>query len=109
VNSLRCRTRSLGPWFAAALATAVTIGCGGYGPVSRNAYDYATALYSATNGKASAKVDEIERRIQADRDAGELTPDEADSLVAIIADARGGEWQSAAGDCRALMEAQVAD
>jgi hypothetical protein len=96
-------------WLAAALMMMTTSGCAQYGPVSRHAYDYATALYSATNGKAADRVDEIDRRIQADRDAGNLTPDEADSLVAIIADAREGEWQSAAGDCRALMEAQVSD
>jgi hypothetical protein len=84
-------------------------GCGGYGPVSRTAYDYATALYSATNGKSVVKVDEIHRRVQAARDAGELTPDEADMLGAIIADARGGDWQTAAAACRAVMEAQAGD
>jgi hypothetical protein len=109
VTSLRSRTRGVGTWFAAALVLAVTTGCGGYGPVSKSAYDYATALYSATNGKSAAKVDEIDRRVQAARGAGELTPDEADMLAAIIADARGGEWQTAAAACRAVMEAQAGE
>jgi hypothetical protein len=109
VNSLRSRTRDAVAWLAAALVMTTTTGCGGYGPVSKSAYDYATALYSATNGKVIAKVDEIDRRVHAARDAGELTPDEAEMLAAIIADARGGEWQTASAACRAMMEAQAGD
>jgi predicted small lipoprotein YifL len=94
-------------WLAAALLLVATSGCGRYGPISRNAYDYATALYSATNGKSADRVDDIDRRIHSALDAGKLTREEAEWLGAIIADARSGEWQTAAEECRALMVAQA--
>jgi hypothetical protein len=98
---------ALATLLGACLLTAPTAGCGGYGDMSRTAYDYATALYAVTNRKSADKLEEIATRITAAQTAGELTQEEAAWLNAAIADARTGDWPTAADACRSMMKAQA--
>lgn len=82
-------------------------GCGGYGEVSPAAYDFATALYSISNGRASDRLDEVSTMIEAAHTRGELTEDEVSWLNAIVSDARGGDWTQAAKESRRIIADQV--
>jgi hypothetical protein len=82
-------------------------GCGGYGEVSPAAYDFATALYSISNGRAADRLDEVNTLIEAARTRGELTANEASWLIAIVSDARSGDWAAAAKQSRRMIADQV--
>ncbi|MEM9353015.1 MAG: hypothetical protein AAGA92_08375 [Planctomycetota bacterium] len=83
------------------------VGCGGYGKVSPETYEYAKALYSITNRQSSERLDRAEEMILAARDAQELPAAESEWLLAIVADARGGDWEGASQEARRLMDDQV--
>ena len=80
----------------------------GYGTVSPDAYQVAQALYSSCLAKSEVRLEAVESTIN---DAGdpplEITAKEQRWLKAIIADAKAGNWQSAAADARQMMEDQV--
>ena len=80
----------------------------GYGTVSPDAYQVARALYSSCLAKSEVRLEAVEWTIN---DAGdpplEITAKEQRWLKAIIADAKAGNWQSAAADARQMMEDQV--
>jgi hypothetical protein len=82
-------------------------GCGGYGDVSPTAYEYAKALFSITNRRAEAKLDQVAGQIEAEQAAGKLSESEAGWLMAIVDDARDGQWQAANQAARRIMEDQV--
>jgi hypothetical protein len=108
------------------------IGCGGYGKVSPGAYQSATALFSACKAKTNDRLDKVEAFIQqqpvlSEADLADsatnvdhkqktgaplpadlpITATEKSWLQQIIADARQGNWESAAKSCRRIMEDQV--
>ena len=99
-----CRTRR---FVCVLISLLLLIGCGGYGEVSETAYDFSKALYSITNRKATDKLDQVCEQIEAARSAGELTEQESSWLLQIASDARRGDWDSAMGDARRMMEDQV--
>lgn len=103
------RRAAVGPVFALGLAclTVAAAGCTKYGPVSRGAYDYATALYAACNQQAATKVDAIAGQIQSAAGEGAITADEAAWLGEIVEQAGQGAWEEAAEACRRMMEEQV--
>ena len=80
----------------------------GYGTVSPDAYQVAQALYSSCLAKSEVRLEAVESTIN---DAGEqpleITVKEQRWLKEIIADAKAGNWQSAAADARQMMEDQV--
>ena len=90
-----------------AVATFLWLGRG-YGTVSPDAYQVAQALYSSCLAKSEVRLEAVESTIN---DAGdppvEITAKEQRWLKAIIADAKAGNWQSAAADARQMMEDQV--
>ena len=90
-----------------AVATFLWLGRG-YGTVSPDAYQVAQALYSSCLAKSEVRLEAVESTIN---DAGdpplEITAKEQRWLKAIIADAKAGNWQSAAAAARQMMEDQV--
>ena len=90
-----------------AVATFLWLGRG-YGTVSPDAYQVAQALYSSCLAKSEVRLEAVESTIN---DAGdpplEITAKEQRWLKAIIADAKAGNWQSAAAAAHQMMEDQV--
>lgn len=105
-NSVALRRR-LSFVVGAIVVALATLGCGGYGKVSPAAYEYAKALYSISNRRATDRLDGVERKLAAARDKQELTEQEYAWFETIVADARGGQWDAACAACRRMMEDQV--
>ena len=82
-------------------------GCGGYGEVSSGAYEYAKALYSISNRRASDRLDQVSDQIQSARESGELSEQEAGWLNDIVSDARARQWESASRASRRMLQDQV--
>lgn len=94
-------------WQAVALAACVaSTGCGGYGPVSPRAYDYAGAVYGLCSRREAGRLDQLAEAIDQDRQAGLLTDREAGWLGAMVADGRAGDWESAQRASRRMMQDQ---
>ncbi|WP_442481675.1 hypothetical protein [Aeoliella sp. SH292] len=89
-----------------ALALISVMGCG-YGEVSPKTYEYTQALYSITNRQSTEKLAEFESKLAEAQTAKELNDSEFDLLSDIVATAKSGDWKSAQGECRELMEAQI--
>lgn len=65
------------------------------------------ALYTACSSQNLERLDKVEKEINRTRSAGLLTDEELASFEAIIAEARGGEWDEAARESYRFAEAQV--
>jgi hypothetical protein len=96
-----------GALLVGAALCAPVAGCGGYGAVSPVTYEYAKALYSITNRKAEDKLADVEAQITTASAAGKMSAEEADWLMAIVSDAKSGDWESANQAARQIMEDQV--
>ena len=82
--------------------------CRGYGTVSPDAYRVAQALYSSCLAKSETRLEAVESTFNDSGDHSlEITVKEQRWLNEIIADAKSGDWQSAAADARQMMEEQV--
>ena len=94
---------------AAAIAVVMFLWLGrGYGTVSPDAYRIAHALYSSCLAKSEVRLEAVESTINNSSDGAlEITEKEQRWLKEIIADAKAGNWQSAATDARQMMEEQV--
>lgn len=105
----RCPERTPAAPRLAALALATTLlgGCGGYGDVSPAAYDYATAIYSVANRESADAIDGLAEQVEAAAAAGEINSQEAQWLQDMLADARGGDWESARTAARRMLEDQI--
>lgn len=78
-----------------------------YGEISEKGYAYAMALFSACNGKSTAKVEKIVAMIEQSVTADELSQQEAAWLKGIASNALEGNWESANAAVRTLMEEQA--
>ena len=85
----------------------MVLGCGHYDEVSPLAYEYGKALFSICNRKAEAQLAPIAAQIAKSATAGELSSQEARWLEAIIQQATEGDWESARGESRRLLEDQA--
>ena len=92
-----------------AIAVVMTFWLGrGYGSVSPDAYQVAHALYSSCLAKSEVRLEALESTINdAAEQPLEITAKEQRWLKEIIADAKAGNWQSAAANARQMMEDQV--
>lgn len=81
----------------------------GYGKVSRETYDVATAIYSACLSKSEPRIEKIEQMMLERDETVEdpMTDQERRWLDSIIQKARNGYWESAAKDARQIMEDQT--
>ncbi len=82
-------------------------GCGGYGSVSPEAYEYAKALYSITNRQSEDSLDKVRAQLTAAHQADRLPNKEAAWLIYIVDTAAAGDWKAANRECREMMEDQV--
>lgn len=89
------------------LALTPCCGCGRYGELSPLGYQYATAIHGLSRRQQSEKIDQLAEQIDASAAAGKLSQQELGWLKPILQAAREGQWPEAAGDSRALMEAQI--
>ena len=81
-------------------------GCG-YSEVSPLTYDYAKALYSATNRQDAEQLAFIRVKVDASLEDDQLTDKEARWLVDIIDTATSGDWDEACDLARRMMLDQV--
>ncbi len=81
-------------------------GCG-YGDVSHQAYEHATALYSICNRRDEARLQTYSQMLTTAQESGELTSKEAGWLAEIADLANVGEWEQATTKVRRLMTDQV--
>lgn len=81
----------------------------GYGKVSRESYDMATAIYGACLAKSEIRLQKIEQLIHINnRTAPDpMTDRERKWLKSIIQKAKNGNWESAANSARRMMEDQI--
>jgi len=79
----------------------------GYGEVSPKTYEFAKALYSICNRRDASRLDDVSKMISESAAAGEMSQTEAGWLQDIVDEARAGEWKTAAGRARRMMEDQV--
>ena len=78
-----------------------------YPEVSPLTYKYAKALVSITNRQASDQLDKISSQIAESVEQGEVNEQESQWLLAIIEDARAGNWEKASDQARKMMEDQL--
>lgn len=78
-----------------------------YGEISPKGYQFAMAIYSASNGKNKPKVEKISGMIDQSVAAEEISVEEADWLRGIVQKALDGDWESATAAVRVLMEEQT--
>ena len=76
----------------------------GYGQVSPETYQYSKALYSACLSQNEVHLSKVEDMLS---NSDDVPANERTWLETIITQARVGEWQSAAGKARQMMEDQV--
>lgn len=99
--------RGVKGWGVRALLCALLFcGCG-YSEISPTAYEYAKAIYSLSNRRATDKIAAVEERIAAAAESGELTLNEAGWLNDLCEDCRAGRWEKAQAAARRMMEDQV--
>lgn len=84
-----------------------TLGCSGAIETGPAAYEHLKSLYQVTNQRDVEMLEFIAEKIATDRESGELSAAEAQSLQEIVSDARGGDWKAANKAARRLMEAQL--
>lgn len=77
-----------------------------YGEVSPLTYECSKALYSACLNKSEEHLKRVEELLAAS-DLEVLPANERYWIEAIIAEAHGGDWQTAAKKARRMMEDQV--
>ncbi len=78
----------------------------GYGKVSALTYEYSKALYSACLSRNETHLTKVEEMLSQD-DINAIPSNERAWIEAIIADARNGQWTTAANQARRMMEDQV--
>ena len=103
------RYRAVQPLSRYVLAAAMlaVAGCGGYGDISPDTYQYAKALYAITNRQVADKLDQVSQQIDLAQRQKRLADHEAQWLDEIIDDARAGQWKAANRAARQMMEDQV--
>ena len=89
------------------LLLATVVGCSDYRGLSPQAYQYAKALYNATNRERIEKVAVVNDLIATSEQNGTITGEEAKWLREIIEDSRKGNWKMAQQTARQMMRDQV--
>ena len=78
----------------------------GYGEVSHEGYQYATALFSICNQQDELRLEKLSDMIDRALADGEVQPKESSWLQEIIRLGRAGDWEAASREVRQLMEDQ---
>ncbi len=97
----------LGAVVLCSLVAFLSLRSSGYGEVSDKTYEIATAMYSVCNRQDAAKLTSIDQLVQKRRADSSITIEEARMLREILELAQAGDWQTATGEARRLMNDQV--
>lgn len=79
----------------------------GYGEVSENAYQFATATYGACLAKSPDRLSQLESMLDQPEFISGLTDQEIRWLKKMVSTARADNWQRAAELARQMMEDQA--
>jgi len=76
-------------------------------PLSENGYDLTIALYRVCNQRSDEGLQRIEQLLDESRSTGEASDPSHGIVAAIVAEAKAGDWESAAQASRRALEDQV--
>ncbi|WP_417738854.1 hypothetical protein [Rosistilla oblonga] len=76
-------------------------------PLSENGYDLTIALYRVCNQRSDEGLQRIEQLLDESRSTGEASDPSHGIVAAIVAQAKAGDWESAARASRRALEDQV--
>lgn len=108
MNSETTRTRIASfCLIAAMLGLLLNSGGCGYPEVSPRTYEISKALYSACNRHSAEHLDKACEALESAAEAEEISESEKTWLMAIVDQARDGEWDSAALEARTILEDQI--
>jgi hypothetical protein len=82
-----------------------SVGCG-QPTISGDAYQVARALHAVVHERNAAALPRAEAYVVTAAREGRITADESDLFQSHLADARAGEWDTAAADLLDLLAAQ---
>lgn len=88
------------------LLTMCLAGCG-YPEVSPETYELAKAMHSAFNAKSEKDLPKARTLIEQRHTEGAITSKERDWLLAMVATAEAGDWETAEAEARSLIADQV--
>jgi hypothetical protein len=91
---------------ASLLLLPAVFGCQQYGQVSDQSYQYASALLAICNLQNEERLEAVKAKIE---DDSELSVDERQWLLQIVANAESGDWEQATNRVRQMMDEQVAN
>lgn len=89
------------------LGIVLVTGCGSNPILSQPAYQKAIAVFSAIGRKDLATLSKLRELITKSKAESEISANEADLLLAVIDNAKDGNWESASARMRKLMDKQV--
>lgn len=84
----------------------VIAGCGGYGEVSKQTYDFATALYPACLAKSEERVEKVEALLDDETRTDQMSEEELGWIRDIVSQAKAGKWESAAAAAKRMLKDQ---
>lgn len=90
-----------------AITASVAISGCGYGEISDNAYDLATATYGACMAQDMARIERVKKMLEDEAFAAGLTTSEIGWFELIIDDAQNEDWETAASSAKRMLEDQV--
>ncbi|QDV14834.1 hypothetical protein CA51_47440 [Rosistilla oblonga] len=76
-------------------------------PLSENGYDLTIALYRVCNQRSDEGLQRIEQLLAESRSTGQASDPSHGIVAAIVAQAKAGDWESAARASRRALEDQV--
>lgn len=105
--ALRRRARHVIGFMAAAMVLGLSVAGCGYGKISPTTYEFAKALYAVTNRQGSAQLVVVDQQIRTATAQGQISAQESDWLLAIVAQAQSGNWQRANRAARTMLQDQI--
>jgi hypothetical protein len=107
-HTLKPRWLSLPLWMATLVCVFLNFcsGCG-YPEVGPKAYEISKALYSTCNLKRENDLDRVSEIIEQAASASEISESESEWLMAIVAQAKAGDWAAAEQEVRSILEDQT--
>ncbi len=93
--------------FTTTLVPLIAGGCGGYPPVSSEAFELAKAVSNLCNARSAEQIPMARRIIGERHDVAAITPRERQFLIEILDVAEGGDWDRAESQCRRLLADQT--
>lgn len=91
------------------LSLVLGTGCGSNPTLSQPGYKQALAVFNAVSRKDEVAISKLHDIITKSKSDSEVPASEADILLAVIENAKQGNWESATARMRKLLEKQAKD